>query len=135
MGTSSHSRGSITRRALAWVALAAGLGLLFCQALPAIKRAANPPRPVVISLGEREVPESTALPAPNGLNLNTATKEELMGLPGIGEVLAELVIAQREIHPFHFVEDLRVVPGFGVRRIAALKGLVYVEPPREPSGN
>ncbi len=75
-------------------------------------------------------PEQTAFvrpPMDTGglLNLNTATLEELMALPGVGEHLAAQVIRQRAIHPFYFVEDLRVVSGFGDKRIEALRGLVY----------
>lgn len=78
-------------------------------------------------------PVATVLPIKQsekqGVDLNTAAKEELMTLPGIGEHLAEQIILQRSLHPFYFLEDLRMVRGFGDKRIAALKGLAYVESP------
>ena len=63
------------------------------------------------------------------LNLNTATREELMTLPGIGAHLAEQIIAQRELQPFHFIQDLKAVKGIGDRRIEALADLAYVPLP------
>jgi hypothetical protein len=78
-------------------------------------------------------PQVTDLPimgnARQGKNLNTATKEELMALPGIGEHLAEQIILQRSLQPFFFLEDLKVVRGFGDKRIAALRGFAYVDLP------
>ena len=78
------------------------------------------------------VPNLAASPKPdhsNKLNLNTATREELMTLPGIGPHLADQIIAQREIQPFHFIQDLRAVAGIGEKRIAALARLAYVPLP------
>ena len=48
------------------------------------------------------------------LNLNTATVEELAGLPGIGSVRAERIVAHREANgPFAYVEDIMDVQGIG----------------------
>lgn len=49
-----------------------------------------------------------------GINLNTATFEELTMIPGIGENLANNIIAYRQQNgPFHSVEELMHVKGFG----------------------
>ena len=55
----------------------------------------------------------TAAAEQNGLvNINTAGKEELMTLPGIGETRAEEIIKYREQHGgFTQVEDLMNVNG------------------------
>lgn len=77
------------------------------------------------------LPQAVAQPLsgnPQGLNLNAATQEELMTLPGISASLADAIIAQREVRPFSFVEDLKVIKGIGDKRVEALREVAYVEP-------
>ena len=59
------------------------------------------------------------------LDLNTATAEQLDGLPGVGPVTAQKILDYRQAHgPFHSVAELEGVPGIGAGRLAQLKGLV-----------
>ncbi len=61
------------------------------------------------------------------LNLNTATIEELDGLPGIGPVLAEAIIAERERRGgFTSIEDLVSISGISDRMVDELRDLVTV---------
>ena len=46
------------------------------------------------------------------LDINTATKSQLMELPGIGEVMAERIVAYRTEHGmFSSIEEIQNVPG------------------------
>jgi competence ComEA-like helix-hairpin-helix protein len=47
------------------------------------------------------------------VNPNTASRDELMALPGIGEKLANRIIEARAAQPFTNAEDLARVPGLG----------------------
>ena len=59
------------------------------------------------------------------LDLNSATLEQLEGLPGIGPVTAQKILDYRQAHgAFHSVAELEGVPGIGPAHMAQLKGLV-----------
>ena len=62
------------------------------------------------------------------LNLNTATIQQLDGLPGIGPALARRIVEFREKKGgFRRVEELLAVPGISERRWQELRKLVTVE--------
>lgn len=62
------------------------------------------------------------------IDLNTATKEQLVTLPGVGEVLAERILSYREeVGRFVSTEQLMDVSGIGEQKYAALAELVKVE--------
>ena len=61
------------------------------------------------------------------LNLNTATKEELIALPGIGPAKAQAILDYRNAHGgFKSVEELKDVKGIGAKRFEKLKGELTV---------
>ena len=77
-------------------------------------------------------PEPTPTPAPQSkqealeggekVNLNTAGREELMTLPGIGEKRADAILAYRQANgPFSTPEELTDVDGIGE---GILEGLI-----------
>lgn len=47
------------------------------------------------------------------INLQTASKEELMGIKGIGEKKAEQIIEYRKTNTINNPEDLKNIKGFG----------------------
>lgn len=61
------------------------------------------------------------------VNINTATKGELMTLSGIGETKAEAIISYREKTPFQKIEDLKNVSGIGDSTFEEIKSNITVE--------
>jgi competence protein ComEA len=65
------------------------------------------------------------------LNLNTATRDELIALSGIGPARAQAILDYRAQHGgFKSVDELKDVKGIGVRRAEKLKGELTVAPVR-----
>jgi len=60
------------------------------------------------------------------ININKASKSELMSLPGIGEVIASRIIEYRKKTPFSSIDDLRNVSGIGNSVFEGLKDLITV---------
>lgn len=60
------------------------------------------------------------------VNINTASEEELCGLPGIGEVTALSIISYREENPFTSIEDIMNVSGIGEGKFDKISGLICV---------
>lgn len=71
---------------------------------------------------------SLSLLSPDSINLNTATVDELLSLPGIGPVKAESIIAFRELYgDFIEIGDLEYVPGIGPGTIARIEDLIFID--------
>jgi competence ComEA-like helix-hairpin-helix protein len=59
------------------------------------------------------------------VNVNAASEEELMSLPGIGEVLSRRIVEhRREFGPYLSVEDLKEVSGIGEKRLKRIYNLI-----------
>ena len=62
------------------------------------------------------------------ININTATKDELMQLPGVGEKTALLILDYRENNSaFKTVEDIMEVKGIGPKKFDKMKKYLKVE--------
>jgi competence ComEA-like helix-hairpin-helix protein len=74
---------------------------------------------------DRELQEAFGTAAGQLIDPNTATVDEIMLLPGIGETLAERIVEGR---PYKTIDDLRRVPGVGEKVFAKLKESLQISP-------
>ena len=92
-----------------------------------------------VEASDRAPPSSKADPSSAApaytlpLPLNTATAEQLSAaLPGIGEVIAERIVAYRVEHGgFTSLDELLEVEGIGEKKLKAIRSLLTLDAPSE----
>ena len=93
---------------------------------------------VVTKIGETPSPQTvssnTGTTTPNGaknnslININTATKEELQSLNGIGDALSQRIIDFREQNgAFSDIESIKSVSGIGEKKFEGIKDYITVQ--------
>lgn len=60
------------------------------------------------------------------ININKATLNELMNIPGVGESKAKLIIQYREKSPFNSIEDIKNVNGIGDSTFDKIKEYITI---------
>jgi competence ComEA-like helix-hairpin-helix protein len=81
-------------------------------------------------IGSEELHQLPASPPLSGeyapLDPNIATLEELVQLPGIGPVLAERIVRERERASFRSIDDLQRVSGIGPHLLDRLRVMMVI---------
>lgn len=72
------------------------------------------------------VKEKKQLPSKK-INLNTATKFELMKLPGIGEKTADIILDYKKNNKFNKIEDIMNVKGIGPKKFEKMREFIVIE--------
>src|SRR5439155_5761362 len=90
---------------------------------PVLTPTQNPSPPALRTKSPVTPPARRSVTFP--INLNTAGREQLLELPGIGDKLAERILAYRKSHgAFRNGEDVRKVKGIGKKRMEQVRPLV-----------
>ncbi len=118
--------------AIAIAALFVTAGTTWMGSAPALAApaasAAAPTTTAAAGDDDRPAPRRTGKSVSGKLNLNTATADQLILLPGVGPSKAERIVAFRAKHgPFKRVADLRRVKGFGYRSLKKLEPFLDVK--------
>lgn len=95
------------------------LAVLIC--LLSLKDAPGGSRQYFHASGGTEMTGPRYKPPGGTVRINEADPEELTGLPGVGETLAQAIVDEREKNgPFRFPEDLLAVKGIGPAKLSQI---------------
>ena len=75
----------------------------------------------ILTLGELESLNESSL-----ININTASINDLMSLPGIGEVYANRIIDYRNKKPFGSIEEIKNIVGIGDKTFEKIKEQITI---------
>jgi len=90
------------------------LGLIFSSVSVLAQKADSPPPQTAASVGGK-------------INLNSATVEQLISLPGIGPATAKLIVEHRtKAGKFNRIEDIMNVQGIGEKKFEKIKDRLTV---------
>jgi len=79
------------------------------------------------SMAQAAEPAASARGGDGRININLASRNELMDLPGIGPTLSERIVDYRSANgPFSAIEDIRKVSGIGEKRFETIKDKITV---------
>ncbi|MEP6568267.1 MAG: helix-hairpin-helix domain-containing protein [Acidobacteriota bacterium] len=98
------------------------LAAVFFSASACVTRP-SPPQSLVQLNSDAPTAERRSL-----ININSASRQELEKLPGVGSGIAERIIAHRQQYgPFRRAEHLMMVRGISDRKFRELRAMIVVE--------
>lgn len=72
--------------------------------------------------------QKKVLPVEKSININSAKREDLITLPGIGEKTAQNIIEYREKHKrFRNISELLNVKGIGEAKLSKIKKYIFID--------
>jgi DNA uptake protein ComE-like DNA-binding protein len=87
-----------------------------------------------LAAGDTLVAKESLFPAPvkkevpaGAIDLNSASRDQLLSLPGVGPATADKILAQREIQPFRRPEDIMRIKGIGVKKFEKMRPFIVVQ--------
>jgi competence protein ComEA len=84
------------------------------------------------SPGELPARSAKVSTSSQAVDLNRASEEDLMRLPGIGRRRAQLIVERRSKRPFKSAQELAGIKGIGPKLFKKLRAMVRVDaPPHE----
>ena len=102
------------------------VGVLFV--FKAISMQAQPDKVITYTVNNSAVSTVSQESLSEKVNINTADKERLTSLKGIGESKAEAIISYREANgPFSDITELMNVDGIGQKTFENIKDMICVE--------
>jgi comEA protein len=126
-----------TERKVLWfltITLAIGTGIRLVRSgtsnAPAFDYRTQDSTFAALSAGAQAPPDTSAEGDEAPVDLNAATRSDLMELPGIGAVTADRILQYRSEHgPFASVDDLRKIKGISRKKLDKLRPAITVAPP------
>ncbi len=117
----------VYRITLSLLAVAALAGALWVLVAPAPSRGVEITRPDAAAGDAAAAPSSAGDAASRPVNINAASADELVALPGIGPVLAARIVDHRkENGPFARIDQIMTVHGIGPKTYENLRPLITV---------
>lgn len=83
----------------------------------------------VTALAARQNPEKPGKELTGVVNINTASVQQLVLLPGVGEAIAQRIVDYRAQKAFKKIEELRAVKGIGERTFQKISRFLSVSGP------
>jgi len=91
------------------------------------RKPAETEKKVAMSSPSRTAGPHKFQPGDPPININTATLDQLIRLPDVGQVTAQAIIAARTEKPFQSVNDLDRVKGIGAKKLDKMRPFVKVD--------